>query len=118
MNREEKIDKIREVIDRLYDEELIDAWNNYCFDIMSDERVIKEVDNINDDLKHLTPKELLTQCEMLNSNDTYYYYDGYDYISFNDIYDIIDEEELIQAMIDNEQSYGLFDVCELLESED
>lgn len=121
MNRQETFDKIESELGQLSDDDLIDAWNVYKRSINDDENIIHVMSDIDIELKGYKPSEILETCSDLNYDDDYYYWSYNAVISFNDIYEVYDEYELINAMIDNCHSYG---VCEVnyilkgLESED
>ena len=123
MNRQEIFDKIESELGQLCDDDLIDAWNEYKRLINDDENIIHYTGDIDMDknVKSLTPYEILEKCENVSIYDKYYYDDGFTFTSFNDIYEVYDEYELINAMIDNCDSYGVCEVnyiLENLESED
>lgn len=123
MTRQEIFNKIETVLAQLSDEFLIDTWNIYKRSINDYENIIYYIIDIdsNENVKSLTPYEILEKCENVSIDDKYYYDDGFTFTSFNDIYEVYDEYELINAMIDNCESYGVCEVnyiLEELESED
>lgn len=120
MNRQETFDKIESELGQLSDDELIDTWNEYKRSINDDENIIHYISDIDMDknVKSLTPYEILKICENVSIDDKYYYDDGFTFTSFNDIYEVYDEYELINAMIDNCDSYGVGEIDYILESED
>ena len=123
MTRQEIFDNIETVLAQLSDDFLIDTWNVYKRSINDYENIIYYISDIdfNENVKSLTPYEILEMCENVSIDDKYYYDDGFTFTSFNDIYEIYDEYELINAMIDNLDSYGVAEVSyiiEDLESED
>lgn len=123
MTRQEIFDNIETALGQLSDDDLIDVWNVYKRSINDDENIIHYISDIDMDenVKSLTPYEILEICENVSIYDKYYYDDGFTFTSFNDIYEVYDEYELINAMIDNCDSYGVGEVdyiLEDLESED
>lgn len=121
MTRQELFDKIETVLGQLTDDDLIDAWNVYKRSINDDENIIHVMSDLDIELKGYKPTEILETCSYLNYDDDYYYWSYNTPSSFNDIYEVYDEYELINAMIDNLDSYGVGEVdyiLENLESED
>ncbi len=123
MTRQEIFDNIETVLAQLSDDGLIDTWNEYKRSINDDEYIIHYISDIDldENVKSLTPYEILEKCENVSIYDKYYYDDGFTFTSFNDMYVVYDEYELINAMIDNCDSYGIGEVdyiLEDLESED
>lgn len=118
MNRQEIFDNIETVLGQLTDDDLIDAWNEYNHSINNDEYIIHVMSDLDIELKGYKPTEILETCSDLDYDDEYYYW-CYDVpVSFNDMYDVYDEYELINAMIDNLDSYGVGEVDYILEDLD
>lgn len=121
MTRQQIFDNIETALGQLSDDDLIDVWNIYKRSINDDDNIIHVMSDLDYELKGYKPTEILETCSDLDYNDDYYYWCYNATISFNDIYEVYDEYELINAMIDNCESYG---VCEVnyilkeLESED
>lgn len=121
MNRQEIFDNIETVLAQLSDDDLIDTWNVYKRSINDYGNIIHVISDLNIELKGYKPSEILEKCSELNYDDDYYYWCYNVPVSFNDIYEVYDEYELINAMIDNLDSYGVGEVdyiFENLESED
>ena len=115
MNRQQIFDKIETALAQLTDNDLIDAWNEYNRSINDGENIIHEMSEIDIELKGYKPSEVLETCSDLNYDDDYYYWSYNALISFNDIYEVYDEYELINAMIDNCDSYGVCEVGYILD---
>lgn len=120
MTRQEIFDNIEIVLGQLTDDDLIDTWNEYKRSINDDENIIHYIIDIDldENVKSLTPYEILEKCENVSINDKYYYDDSFTFTSFIDMYDVYDEYELINAMIDNLDSYGVGEVDYILEDLD
>lgn len=118
MNRQEIFDKIETALGQLSDDDLIDTWNIYKRSINDDDKVIHKMSDIDIELKGYKPSKILETCSDLDYNDDYYCWLYNSLISFNDIYEVYDEYELINAMIDNCESYGVGEIDYILESED
>lgn len=113
---QEIFNNIETALSQLSDDDLIDTWNVYKRSINDNENIIHYINDINEDEKvnSLTPYEILEICENVSIDDKYYYDDGFTFTSFNDIYEVYDEYELINAMIDNCDSYGVPEVDYIL----
>lgn len=121
MTRQELYDKIETALGQLTDDDLIDTWNVYKRSINDDEYIIHVMSDLDIELKGYKPTEILETCSDLDYDDEYYYWCYDTVVSFNDIYVVYDEYELINAMIDNLDSYGVSEIdyiFENLESED
>lgn len=121
MTRQEIFDNIETVLAQLSDEFLIDTWNVYKRSINDYDNIIHEMSELDIELKGYKPTEILETCSDLNYDDDYYYWSYNGVLSFNDIYEVYDEYELINAMIDNLDSYGVPEanyILKELESED
>lgn len=121
MKRQEIFDKIETALGQLTDDDLIDIWNVYKRSINDYDNIIHVMSDIDIELKGYKPTEILETCRDLDYDDDYYYWSFGVPVSFNDIYEVYDEYELIDAMIDNCDSYGVGEVdyiLEELESED
>lgn len=118
MKRQEIYDKIETALGQLTDDDLIDTWNEYKRSINDDEYIIHYISDIDldENIKSLTPYEILERCENVSIYEIYYYYDGFTFTSFNDIYVVYDEYELINAMIDNCDSYGVGEIDYIFEN--
>lgn len=121
MTRQEIYDNIETALAQLTDDDLIDTWNEYKRSINDYDNIIHEMSDLDIELKGYKPSEVVETCSELNYDDVYYYWGYNSVVSFNDIYVVYDEYELINAMIDNLDSYGVGEIdyiLENLESED
>lgn len=115
MTRQEIFDNIETVLAQLSDDDLIDIWNIYKRSINDYDNIIHEMSDLDIELKGYKPTEILQTCHEIYYDDDYYYWSYNVRVSFNDIYQIYDEYELINAMIDNRDSYGVCGVDYILE---
>lgn len=113
------VEKLHNYIDNMDIDNYIELWNTYCRENYDDSRVIYYMSDIDEKLKNLTVSEVIEDCVNISLNDLYYYGD-YEYYSTSDIYDVCDDCELIQAIIDDMDSYGDDEIEKILyqESED
>lgn len=115
MTRQEIFDNIETALAQLSDDDLIDTWNVYKRSINDDENIIHVMSDLDIELKGYKPTEILETCSQLDYDDEYYYWSYGEVVSFNDIYEVYDEYELINAMIDNLDSYGVGEVDYIFE---
>lgn len=115
MTRQQIFDKIETALGQLSDDDLIDVWNVYKRSINDDEKIIHVMGDLDNELKGYKPTEVLETCYDLDYNDDYYCWFYNAPLSFNDIYEVYDEYELINAMIDNCESYGVCEVNYILD---
>lgn len=116
MNRQQLAERLYDYIDNMDIDSYIDLWNNYNKEFRNDEKIIHYINELRDDeyLKLLDPYDICETCENVSINDKYYYDDGIKYNSFNDIYYICDDFELVSAIIDNHDSYNNYDIDVIL----
>lgn len=120
MTRQEIFDKIETALAQLTNDDLIDTWNEYKRSINDDGNIIRVMSDLDYELRNYKPTEIIEICSEVYYGDKYYWAFG-GLVSFNDIYEVYDEYEIINAMIDNLDSYGVSEVDYILkdlESED
>lgn len=116
MNKKQLEQQLYDYLDNMDIDDYIDLWNNYNKEFGNDEKIIHYINELRDDeyLKSLDPYDVCETCENVSVNDKYYYDDGFEYNSFNDIYDLCDDLELVNAIIDNHDSYNNYDIDVIL----
>ena len=122
-----KQDMIRDFLFSIADYEVIDLWNEFCDDSYFSDLRVYHMSELDDLLRGCTATEVLESVDSdFSTYDDFFIRDDYDlFESHNDIYDIIDLDELIDYIIDNSDSeYGFlcgsscFDLDDLLTSEE
>ena len=93
----------------------INAWNEYCDFSRYDEDKIYFMDELDDMVGKLYPSDFFSKFEDFDFSDYYFSTNGYDFESFSDIFDKVDEGDLAQYMADNEEYFGLYDLQEAVE---
>lgn len=115
MTEEMKRENLQNIIDNLDDTEIITMWNDIC----ADSDVIYYMDEL--DEFFISCKSATNIIDSLDSNfstSDYYFADGdYGVKSFDDIYDIVDDDELINYMLDNDEDFGNDDIRDILDEE-
>ena len=116
MNREERLQNI---IDNLEDAELISIWNeiqdanSYYEDHIY---YMYEIDELFHDVK--VSEFLSNLADDFRVGDDYFKDGVWGIESFNDIYDVIDDDEIINYIIGTEEDFGNDDIREILDEEE
>ena len=105
MNTKQLEERLQDYINIMNIDDYIELWNNYCQSYNDDSRVIHYMSDIDIDLKNLSVSEIIEDCKDIRLNDLYYYGE-YEYYSTSDIYEVCDDYELIQAIIEELDSFG------------
>ena len=114
MNRLEET--IIEKIESFTEEQLIEAWNNYCDKNHYEERIFYlSDDEINDWFSDLTPAELIRMGSNVDLDNKYFYFHLGELNTTDDIDDVVDESEIVDYVIDYDDDCGDFELRELLD---
>lgn len=118
MTEEMKREKLQEIIDNLDETVIIAMWNDIC----ADSDIIyymDELDGFFHDKKHYNcATDIIDSLDSDFSTSDYYFADGdWGIKSFDDIYDIVDDDELINCMLDNDDDFGNDDIRNILDEE-
>ena len=118
MNRSEEviIEEINNVVESFTEEQSIEAWNNYCerngyeetIEWLSDE-------TINELFASKTPSELIRMGEDIDLDNKYFYFHLGELNTTDDIYDVVDDSEIVAYVIDYDDDFGDSELRELLD---
>lgn len=103
MNRPEEaiITDIERVVEEFTTEQSIEAWNNYCERNSYEEIIYNLSDDTIDELfADKTPSELIRMGEDVDLDDDYFYFHLGELNTTNDIYDVVDDSEIADYVID------------------
>ena len=103
MNRPEEaiITDIERVVEEFTTEQSIEAWNNYCERNSYEETIERLSDDTIDELfADKTPSELIRMGEDVDLDDDYFYFHLGELNTTNDIYDVVDDSEIADYVID------------------
>lgn len=118
MNRPEEIivEEINNVVSEFTTEQSIEAWNKYC-SMNGYEEIIFNLsdDEINDWFSDKTPAELIRMGKDVNLDDSYFYFHLGELNTTNDIYDIVDDSEIADYVIDYDDDCGDSELRDLLD---
>ena len=121
MNREERLQNI---IDNTNEQYVLSWWNEMTIGIGDMERHIYcmyEFNECFDGLNPLKIAEFVSEATHFSPFDEYWTDGFYGLESFDDLYDIMDDDELIDYMIDNDEDFGddrIRDVLDDLDDEE
>ena len=119
------MDKIKEILDNLDTDEIIDIHNEYCRQINAMDDYIYRMDEIEDVLYGESVRSILLKVHNgheFNPNDDYFYFNGYanlesfSYHSENSNSNIY-TSDIARWIVDNEDSLGCDEIQELLDEE-
>lgn len=120
MNRQELKEQLENYInDHVDDCDTMYYWNTMCENVSDYERVIFHMSEFDDVMDGKTPTEILDSVyDDFSTYDNYFCNSIYGLISFSDIYDIVDTDELIEYIIDNCECFDDLDIQKLLDEYD
>ena len=115
---EEKIivENIKEVVEDFNENKLVELWNNYCDENCYEERICYlSDDEINDLFSNKTPSELIRMGEDIDLDNKYFYFHLGELNTTDDIFDVVDIDELVDYIIDNDDDCDDIDIRGLLD---
>ena len=120
MTEQELRDKLEEVFNGLSTNEQIEIWNSYCEENRYDDDTIYDMEILDDYFYNCKPSEILQYAERndFRTYESYFKFDGTDLESTNDASDWIEMWDLAGYMIDNEESFGIDEIQDLLDAGD
>lgn len=116
--KEEKtiVENIREIIEDFKENKLVELWNEFC-----DENYYEEVihylsdDEINDLFSNKTPAELIRIGSDVDLDNKYFYFHLNELNTTDNIFDVVDIDELVDYIIDNDNDRNDMDIRNLLD---
>ena len=118
MNRPEEIiiEEINNVVESFTEEQLIEAWNNYCERNYYEETIESLSDEIIDELyAYKTPSELIRMGKDVDLDNKYFYFHLGELNITDDIYDVVDNSEIADYVINYNDDCGDYELRELLD---
>lgn len=117
-NNEEKmiVENIKEVVEDFREDKLVELWNEFCNKNYYEE-VISYLsdDEINDYFSNKTPAELIRMGSDVNLDNKYFYFHLEELNTTDNIFDVVDIDELIDYIIDNDNDCNDTDIRDLLD---
>lgn len=114
-----KEERLQNIIDNMEDDELISAWNERCDSYSYDDDHIYymyEIDELFHDVK--VSEFLSNLADDFRVGDAYFKDGVFGIESFDDIYDVIDDDDLIEYIINEDEDFGNDDIREILDEEE
>ena len=110
------VENIREVVEDFKENKLVELWNEFC-----DKNYYEEViyylsdDEINDFFSNKTPAELIRMGSNVDLDNKYFYYHLGEMNITDNIFDVVDIDELVDYIIDNDNDCNDTDIRDLLD---
>ena len=115
---EEKIivENIKEIVEDFKEDKLVELWNEFCnknyyeevIDYLSD-------DEINDFFSNKTPAELIRMGSNVDLDNKYFYFHLNELNTTDNIFDVVDIDEIVDYIIDNDNDCNDTDIRDLLD---
>jgi hypothetical protein len=116
-----KEERLQDIIDNTNDGIVLSWWNQRCDDYRDDERFIYTMDDFNDcfyGMKPIQIAEAIENAYRFSSCDEYWVNGIYGIESFDDVYDVMDDDELIEYIIDEDEDFGDDRIRDVLDAEE
>lgn len=119
MNRTEEIiiEEINRVVEEFTTEQSIEAWNKFCEKNSYYEDYIHTLSDeiIDEEFYNKTPSELIRMGRDIDLDDDYYYYHLDELRTTDDIYDVVDDSEIADYVINYDDDCGDSELRDLLD---
>lgn len=120
MHRPEEaiIEDINRVVEEFTTEQSIEAWNDYCARNGYEETIEFLSDEIIDELflfAGKTPSELIRMGKDVDLDNKYFYFHLNELNTTSDIYDVVDDSEIADYVIDYDDDCGDSELRDLLD---
>ena len=110
------VENIKEVVEDFKEAKLVELWNNYCDENCYEERIYYlSDDEINDFFSNKAPAELIRMGSDVDLDNKYFYFHLGELNTTDDIYDVVDIDELVDYIIDNDDDCNDIDIRGLLD---
>lgn len=118
MTEEMKREKLQAIIDNADDNDIITWWNDHC-DCDTDRIFyMDELDGFFVERGYKSATDIIDSLDSDFSTSDYYFTEGdYGIKSFDDIYDVVDDDDLIDYMLEIDEDFGNDDIRDILDEE-
>lgn len=117
--KEEKtiVENIREVVEDFKENKLVELWNEFCDDNYYEETIyyLSDDETINDLFSNKTPAELIRIGSDVDLDNKYFYFHLNELNTTDNIFDVVDIDELVDYIIDNDNDCNDIDIRNLLD---
>lgn len=110
------VENIREVVEDFKENKLVELWNEFCNKNYYEEVIYYlSDDEINDFFSNNTPAELIRMGSDVNLDNKYFYFHLGKLNTMDNIFDVVDIDELVDYIIDNDNDCNDTDIRDLLD---
>ena len=110
------VENIREVVEDFKENKLVELWNEFCNKNYYEEVIYYlSDDEINDFFSNNTPAELIRIGKDVDLDNKYFYFHLNELNTTDNIFDVVDIDELVDYIIDNDNDCNDTDIRDLLD---
>ena len=110
------VENIKEVVEDFKENKLVELWNEFCNKNYYEEEIYYlSDDEINDWLSNKTPAELIRMGSYVDLDNKYFYFHLDELNTTDNIFDVVDIDELVDYIIDNDNDCNDTDIRDLLD---
>ena len=110
------VENIREVVEDFKETKLVELWDEFCNKNYYEEVIYYlSDDEINDLFSNKTPAELIRMGEDVDLDNKYFYFYLGELNTTNNVFDVVDIDELVDYIIDNDNDCNDIDIRDLLD---
>lgn len=114
-----KEERLQNIIDNLDESEVLTMWNERCDSNYYDDDRIYYMSELDDLFGKMWASDFLDKFDRdFDGSDDYFKYGVWGVESFNDIYDVVDDDELITYIIDEDEDFNNDEIREILDAEE
>ena len=110
------VESIKVVVEDFKEDKLVELWNEFCDKNYYEERIYYlSDDEINDWFSNKTPAELIRMGSNVDLDNKYFYFHLSELNTTDNIFDVVDIDELVDYIIDNDNDCNDTDIRDLLD---
>ena len=110
------VENIKEVVEDFKETKLVELWNEFCNKNYYEEVIYYlSDDEINDWFSNKTPAELIRMGSNVDLDNKYFYFHLDELNTTDNIFDVVDIDELVDYIIDNDNDCNDTDIRDLLD---
>ena len=110
------VESIKVVVEDLKEDKLVELWNEFCDKNYYEERIYYLSDEeINDLFSNKTPAELIRMGSNVDLDNKYFYFHLNELNTTDNIFDVVEIDELVDYIIDNDNDCNDTDIRNLLD---
>ena len=113
------VENIKEVVEDFREGKLVELWNEFCNKNYYEEVIYYlyylSDDEINDFFSNKTPAELIRMGKDVDLDNKYFYFHLGELNITDNVFDVVDIDELVDYIIDNDNDCNDTDIRDLLD---